>query len=244
VEGEGGEEQPTDELIGSVVEAVRPHRADDHVETWRLLVAHHDQIRAWLKEGLRVVKCHDLLTRRGVIVPERTVHRYVLEAFDHHQGRGPRKWGGALPMRLAVGPRKRSLVESAGQEHQNGTSLIRTNQARDKRKTAESTERIVAGGPPAWAGSRGHTAKSKPTVAATLGKATLPSRTVSPLPRSETQYQRRECLRRKPASAFASGNRWRCLDCGGQERAPTSKGGVRVVVSGGLPGLGRRGGSK
>ena len=89
VDREGGEVQLSDELIGSVVEAVRPHRSDGHGQAWRLLVAHHDQIKAWLKEGLTVVKCHDLLTRRGVVVPERTLHRYALEACDHRRGRGP-----------------------------------------------------------------------------------------------------------------------------------------------------------
>ena len=86
---EGGEDQLSDELIGAVVEAVRPHRSDGHGQAWRLLVVHHDQIKAWLKEGLTVVKCHDLLIRRGVVVPERTLHRYALEVCGHQRGRGP-----------------------------------------------------------------------------------------------------------------------------------------------------------
>jgi transposase len=84
-----GEDQLHDQLIGSVVEAVRPHRSDGHGEAWRLLVAHHDQIKAWLDKGLTVVKCHDLLTRQGVMVPERTLHRYALEVCGHRRGRGP-----------------------------------------------------------------------------------------------------------------------------------------------------------
>ncbi|HUR22991.1 MAG TPA: IS21 family transposase [Acidimicrobiales bacterium] len=86
---EGGEDQLGDELIGSVVEAVRPHRSDGHGEAWRLLIAHHDQIKTWLNNGLTVVKCHDLLTRQGVVVPERTLHRYALEVCGHRRGRGP-----------------------------------------------------------------------------------------------------------------------------------------------------------
>jgi transposase len=89
VSRDGGEDQLSDELIGSVVEAVRPHRSDGHGEAWRLLVAHHDQIKAWLDKGLTVVKCHDLLTRQGVVVPERTMHRYALEVCGHRRGRGP-----------------------------------------------------------------------------------------------------------------------------------------------------------
>jgi len=86
--GDGGEEQLTDELVGSVVEAVRPHRADGRGEAWRLLVANHDLIKDWLKtDELTVVKVHDLLTRRGLVVPQRTLHRYALEVCDVGRGR-------------------------------------------------------------------------------------------------------------------------------------------------------------
>ena len=85
---DGGEEQLSDVFIGSVVEAVRPHRSDGHGEAWRLLVANHDLIEGWLKtDKLTVVKAHDLLTRRGVIVPGRTLHRYALEVCDVGRGR-------------------------------------------------------------------------------------------------------------------------------------------------------------
>jgi len=85
---DGGEDQLSDELIGSVVEAVRPHRSDGHGDGWRLLVARHDRIEAWLKkDGLTVVKVHDLLTREGIIVPERTLHRYADEVCDVGRGR-------------------------------------------------------------------------------------------------------------------------------------------------------------
>src|SRR5438270_12767359 len=52
VRDDGGDSQLTDELIGSVVEAVRPHRSDGHGEGWRLLVANHDQVKAWLDAGV------------------------------------------------------------------------------------------------------------------------------------------------------------------------------------------------
>jgi len=85
---DGGEDQLTDELIGSVVEAVRPHRADGRGEAWRLLVANHQLIFDWLrKDELTVVKAHDLLTRRGIVVPQRTLHRYALEVCDVGRGR-------------------------------------------------------------------------------------------------------------------------------------------------------------
>jgi hypothetical protein len=46
-------------------------------------VANHDLIVGWLKDdGLTVVKARELLARRGVVVPERTLHRYALEVCD------------------------------------------------------------------------------------------------------------------------------------------------------------------
>jgi transposase len=72
-----------------VVEAVRPHRGDGRGEAWRLLVANHQLIEDWLRtDELTVRKVHDLLGRRGVVVPERTLHRYALEVCD--VGRGGR----------------------------------------------------------------------------------------------------------------------------------------------------------
>lgn len=85
---DGGEEQLSDEFVGSVVEAVRPHRCDGHGEAWRLLVANHQLIVDWLKnDELTVVKVYDLLTRRGIVVPARTLHRYALEVCDVGRGR-------------------------------------------------------------------------------------------------------------------------------------------------------------
>ncbi len=79
---EAGEERLDDGLIASVCEAVRPHRSNGHGASWAVLVANHDQLEAWLvKEGLTAVKAHDLLARRGIHVPERTLHRYALEVL-------------------------------------------------------------------------------------------------------------------------------------------------------------------
>src|SRR5688572_25723438 len=83
-----GEQQLTDEFIGSVVEAVRPHRVDGRGEAWRLLVANHQLIEGWLRhDELTVRKTHELLARRGVVVPERTLHRYALVVCDVGRGR-------------------------------------------------------------------------------------------------------------------------------------------------------------
>jgi transposase len=75
----GGEDQLTDELIGQVVERVRPHRPDGHGEAWRTLLAEEDRIKAWVKEDLTVVKIGILLARRGVVVPHRTLARFAVE---------------------------------------------------------------------------------------------------------------------------------------------------------------------
>jgi len=84
----GGEDQLSDGLMASVVEVVRPHRSDGHGEAWRLLVTHHDRIKAWLSDdGLTVVKVHEFLAREGIVVPERTLHRYADEVCDVGRGR-------------------------------------------------------------------------------------------------------------------------------------------------------------
>jgi transposase len=86
---DGGEGQLTDMVIAMVIEVVRPHRTDGHGAAWRLLAAHHEQIAAWVADDLTGVKIHELLTRRGVTVPRRTVQRYVLEVCGRCRGRGP-----------------------------------------------------------------------------------------------------------------------------------------------------------
>lgn len=75
----GGEDQLTDELIGQICERVRPRRPDGHGQSWRKLLQHEQQIRAWVTEGLTVVKIGILLRRRGVEVPHRTLARFAVE---------------------------------------------------------------------------------------------------------------------------------------------------------------------
>jgi transposase len=74
----------TDELVGAVVEAVRPARPNGHGASWEVLLAHEEQIRAWVTGGggeppLSIVKVEELLARRGVQVPYRTLHRFAVE---------------------------------------------------------------------------------------------------------------------------------------------------------------------
>ena len=76
---DGGEEQLTDELIGQVLERVRPRRLDGHGEAWRALLGEEGRIKAWVGEDLTVVKIGILLNRRGVVVPHRTLARFAVE---------------------------------------------------------------------------------------------------------------------------------------------------------------------
>jgi transposase len=84
---DGDTDQLTDELIGAVVEAVRPDRPYGHGTAWESLSDNHDRIQKWVTEGLTVVKIGDLLARDGVVAPQRTLHRYCVQRTEY-QGRG------------------------------------------------------------------------------------------------------------------------------------------------------------
>ena len=79
VDRAGSEEQLGDELIGQVLERVRPHRPDGHGAAWRTLLCEEEHIKEWLKQDLTVTKIGILLTRRGVVVPPRTLARFCVE---------------------------------------------------------------------------------------------------------------------------------------------------------------------
>jgi transposase len=82
----GGDEQVDDELIGAVAAVARPDRPEGHGQAWEVLCANHDRINGWVNDGLTVVKIGDLLARQGVLVPQRTLHRYCRERTNY-QGR-------------------------------------------------------------------------------------------------------------------------------------------------------------
>lgn len=74
----------TDDLVGAVVDAVRPARPNGHGAAWELLLAHEEQIRGWVAGGkgtepLSIVKVEEFLARQGVQVPYRTLHRFAVE---------------------------------------------------------------------------------------------------------------------------------------------------------------------
>jgi hypothetical protein len=76
---DGGEGQLTDELIGQVVSVVRPVRPDGHGRGWAELEARREQIVKWVEGDVPVVKIGILLARQGVVVAERTLHRFAAE---------------------------------------------------------------------------------------------------------------------------------------------------------------------
>lgn len=83
---EAGVEALTDELIGVVVEVVRPARPNGHGAAWQLLLEREEQIGAWVKgdkdagqDPLSIVKIEELLARQGCVVPYRTLHRFAVE---------------------------------------------------------------------------------------------------------------------------------------------------------------------
>ena len=79
VDRHGGEKQLTDELIGQICERVRPHRPDGHGESWHKLLGEEERVKAWVGQGLTVVKIGILLRRRGVEVPQRTLARFAVQ---------------------------------------------------------------------------------------------------------------------------------------------------------------------
>jgi hypothetical protein len=122
---DGGEGQLTDALIGAVCEAVRPARPGGHGAAWAALVPHEELIGGWVKAGLRLTKIADLLGRRGVRVPYRTLHRFAVErcgvrpAGSGDTAGGRRRAGRRAAGRLrahgpAVRPRRRAAPGGVG----------------------------------------------------------------------------------------------------------------------------------
>jgi transposase len=76
---DGGVGQLSDEVLGAVVAAVRPARAAGHGSAWQVLQERRDELTALVDKGLTVVKIGELLARRGVVVPYRTLHRFCVQ---------------------------------------------------------------------------------------------------------------------------------------------------------------------
>ncbi len=78
---DGGDGQLCDEFMSLVMAALVVRRPDRHGESWATIAAQHEVLAGWAKSRVPVVKMGELLERRGVVVAERTLHRYVAEHF-------------------------------------------------------------------------------------------------------------------------------------------------------------------
>ncbi len=83
----GSESQLSDELIGFVVAAVRPARPAGHGASWEALVPVKAEITGWVKDDLTLVKIGELLERRGIVVPYRTLARFAAAECGYSSSR-------------------------------------------------------------------------------------------------------------------------------------------------------------
>lgn len=81
------EAQVTDELLGEVALAVRPARTFGHGAAWVRLEGERDALEKQIEDGLRLTKMHELLERRGIAVPYRTLHRYCAQELGYGRRR-------------------------------------------------------------------------------------------------------------------------------------------------------------
>ncbi|MGH2498928.1 MAG: IS21 family transposase, partial [Candidatus Limnocylindria bacterium] len=82
---EGPEAQLSEELLGAVISEVRTGRPSGHGESWQQLEAERAFIAERIEKELRLTKIHELLGRRGVVVPYRTLHRFAASELGFGQ---------------------------------------------------------------------------------------------------------------------------------------------------------------
>jgi transposase len=78
---DGDVAQLDDVFVGQVMAALGQVRPDRHGGSWVLLESNHDKIAGWDSKGVPARKMVELLSRSGVVVPERTLNRYVAVKF-------------------------------------------------------------------------------------------------------------------------------------------------------------------
>jgi hypothetical protein len=71
----------SEEVVGAVVEQLRPGRPTWHGDSWAELNGQRAFIEAQLKDDRRLTKIEVLLRRRSVVVPYRTLHRFCVAEF-------------------------------------------------------------------------------------------------------------------------------------------------------------------
>jgi hypothetical protein len=72
---DGGPEQLTDELVGQVINAVRPERAQGHGPAWDRLLLVEDDIRGWVRDGLQLTTICCSEPRRARLISGRGFRR-------------------------------------------------------------------------------------------------------------------------------------------------------------------------
>jgi hypothetical protein len=76
---DGGEAQLSDEVSGDVVARVRPRWPQGRESVWRRCEAHREVLAKGLGRDWTVVKCYQVLARRGEQVPLRSLCRFCVE---------------------------------------------------------------------------------------------------------------------------------------------------------------------
>ena len=72
----------SDVFVGGVIAVMRPAKPDRHGESWAVLVEHRSKLVPWVEAGdVPAVKMVELLARQGVMVPERTLNRFLAAEF-------------------------------------------------------------------------------------------------------------------------------------------------------------------
>jgi transposase len=74
-------------LLGQVVLAVRPVRPAGHGASWEALGAVRAEVAGWVGDGVTLVKIGELLARRGVDVPYRTLARFAAAECGYSSAR-------------------------------------------------------------------------------------------------------------------------------------------------------------
>ncbi|MCZ7535612.1 MAG: hypothetical protein M5T61_06520 [Acidimicrobiia bacterium] len=117
----GGEVGQLDDVfVSSVMAELAVARPDRHGESWAVIAGEHDRIVGWVKERVPVVKMCELLARRSVVVPERTLHRYVAEHFGSSSSEESTvlladcEPGAELQVDWAMSPASSSIATRAG----------------------------------------------------------------------------------------------------------------------------------
>ncbi len=84
----------TDDFVGGVFAELAPKVPDRPAsEAWNVLVAHRDKLARQRNDDVPAKKMVELLGRQGVVVPERTLNRYLAMSWDTAVSNGPgRRW--------------------------------------------------------------------------------------------------------------------------------------------------------